>query len=133
MGIIKIESATGAKIYINKKDHGTIKKGTQEYEVENGPCEIYAKAGWCTSQKRTVNLSEAQSVTFTLNTFKYEGVAKAIFMLLALLLVLTKIMILGIIAGLVFLYPLYYLTIGKDKYFELVEKETSDKENVQSV
>ncbi|MDO6516418.1 hypothetical protein [Zobellia uliginosa] len=133
MGKIKIESATAAKIYINENDRGTIKKGEQEYEVENGPCEIYAKAGWCTSQKRTVNLSDAQTVTFTLNTFEYEGVAKALFMFLALLLVLTKIMILGVIAGIVFLYPLYYLTIGKDKYFELVEKETSDMENEQSI
>ena len=44
-------------------------------------------------------------------------------MALAGLLVFTKNLIFGIIAGIVFLYPLYYLTIGKDKYLELEEQK----------
>ncbi|MCD8450375.1 hypothetical protein LNI98_11815 [Tenacibaculum dicentrarchi] len=123
MGKIKIESSTGAKIFIDKKDNGSIKKEIKEYEIENGQHEIYAKSAWCGSQKINVNITDDKTIMLTLNSFKNEGIVKAIFMLLAGLLVFTKNLIFGIIAGIVFLYPLYYITIGKDKYLELTEKK----------
>jgi len=123
MGKIKIESATGAKIFIDGKDYGTIKKEHKDYEVDNGPHEIYAKSAWCGSQKININSTDDKIVILTLSSFKNEGLVKAIFMALAGLLVFTKNLIFGIIAGIVFLYPLYYLTIGKDKYLELEEQK----------
>ncbi len=121
MGKIKIKSSTVAKIIIDKKGYGTIKNENKEYEIENGQHEIYAKSAWCGSQKITVNITDDKIITLTLNSFKNEGIVKAVFMLLAGLLIFTKNVIFGIIAGVVFLYPLYYVTIGKDKYLELVE------------
>ncbi len=122
MGKIIIESATAAKIYINNKQEGTVNKQIKAYELEDGQYEVYAKANWCGSQKVNVNLTNNQEVTLTLNSFKYEAVIKAIFMLLSGLLIFTKNLIFAVLAGLVFLYPLYYITIGKDNYLELVEK-----------
>ncbi|WCC46199.1 hypothetical protein [Tenacibaculum finnmarkense] len=123
MGKIKIESSTGAKIYVNGKEYGTIKKENKEYEIENGQHEIYAKTAWCGSQKIKLNITDDKIILLTLNSFKNEAAVKAVFMLLSGLLVFTKNLIFGIIAGIVFLYPLYYITIGKDKYLELVEKK----------
>ncbi|MBQ4821506.1 hypothetical protein [Aquimarina sp. MMG016] len=123
MGKIKIESSTGAKIFINQRDYGTIKKEDKEYEIENGQHEIYAKSAWCGSQKINVTITDDEITILTLSSFKNEGIVKVTFMLLAGLLIFTKNLIFGIIAGIVFLYPLYYLTIGKDKYLELVEKK----------
>ncbi len=125
MGKIKIESSTGAKIYINEKDYGAINREIKEYEVENGQHEIYAKTAWCGSQKIKLNITDNEIVVLTLNSFKYEAIVKAVFMVLAGLLVVTKSLIFATIAGLVFLYPLYYLTLGKDKYLELLEKNNT--------
>lgn len=123
MGKIKIESATGAKIYIDGKDSGTIRKEHKTFEVANGTHEIYAKSAWCGSQKINIISTEDKTVLLKLSSFKNEGIVKAIFMALAGLLLFTKNLIFGILAGIVFLYPLYYLTIGKDKYLELVEQK----------
>jgi len=123
MGKIRIISNKPAKIFIDDKDLGVIKKETKEYELENGEHTIHAKASWCGSKKTTINVTDAETLEFTLDSFKYEGLTRAIMMLFVLLFMFTKVLVFIIIAGLIFLYPLYYISIGSDQYLELKIKE----------
>jgi len=123
MGKLKIISSTGAKVYINNTDTGVIKREIKEFELENGTHEIYAKSAWCGSPKIQVTITDENAPTLILDGFKNETVIKIVFMALAGMFVFTKNLIFGIIAGIVFLYPLYYLTIGKDNYLQLSEKK----------
>lgn len=122
MGTIKINSTTGAKIFIDNVASGTINKQSKTFNVSNGHHQIYAKAAWCSSQPLTVNVTDQKTTIVTLNSFKHETLFKAAFMLLAGLLLFTKNMIFAVFAAIVFLYPLYYLTFGKNNYLQLSEK-----------
>lgn len=119
MGKIRIISNKPAKIYINEKALWDLKKETKEFELENGEHVIYAKSSWCRSQKNTINVRNEEIIEFTLNSFKYEDLTRGIMMFFAALFMFTKSFVFAIIAGLIFLYPLYYITIGSDKYLEL--------------
>ena len=95
------------------------KKEVKEYELENGTHEVYAKSAWCGSPKVKITITDDSTQTLVLDGFKNEVIIKIVFMTLAGLLVFTKNLIFGVIVGIVFLYPLYYLTIGKDRYLLL--------------
>lgn len=133
MGKIKIESTVGAKIYANEKELGLIKKENKEYVVENGRYEIYAKASWCGSQKININVTDDKTITLTLNSFKYEGIIRTIMMLLVALFMFSKSLIFLILAGIIILYPLYYISFGKDNYLELNEKHENNLVNTQKI
>ena len=128
MGKLKIESSTGAKIFINDVDKGAITRGVKEYELESGDHEVHAKSAWCGSPKVNITIANDITSTLILDGFPNETLIRAAFMALAGLFVFTKSFIFAIIAGIVFLYPLYYITIGKDNYLQLSEKQsTPDK------
>ncbi|MBL3657213.1 hypothetical protein [Fulvivirga sediminis] len=119
MGKIKIVSNYAAKVYIDEKNVGIIKKETKEYELEPGQHIIYARTAWCRSEKLTINITSDEICEFTLASFKYENVAKAVIMMLAALFMLTKSFIFLVIAGFCFLYPLYFVSIGYNQYLQL--------------
>ncbi|REH52500.1 hypothetical protein C7448_103235 [Tenacibaculum gallaicum] len=133
MGKIKIESTVGAKIYVNEKELGLIKREDKEYELDNGEYEIYAKASWCGSQKININVTNDKTVTLTLNSFKYEGIIKAIMMVFVALFMFSKSLIFLILAGIIILYPLYYISFGKDNYLELNEKNENSLANTNNI
>ena len=133
MGKIKIESTVGAKIYANEKELGLIKREDKEYELENGKYEICAKASWCGSQKININVTDDQTVTLTLNSFKYEGIIRAVMMVFIALFMLSKSLIFLILAGIIILYPLYYISFGKDNYLELNEKNENSLANTNNI
>ncbi len=59
-------------IYVDGEKVGTINDGeTQEYEIESGKHEVFAKIDWCRSQKIELNTSENETVTLKLTGFKY--------------------------------------------------------------
>lgn len=119
MGIVKIISNKPAKIYINETNLGLIKKESKEYELENGKHLIYAKASWCGSEKITIDVTDDEIIELTLNSFKYEDLTRIIMMFFVSLFIFTKILIFIIIAGLILLYPLYYITFGSNEYLKL--------------
>ena len=123
MAKIEIISSKPAKIYINDEDHGLVSVETKEYELEAGEYEIYAKSAWCGSQKTKVNLSANEVIAFTLNSFQHENLIRVVFMIFVMLFMATKSFVFVIIGGLVFLYPLYFISVGSDKYLELVRQE----------
>ena len=141
MAKIKIERnsewnnrARAIGIYISDEKVGTINNGeTQEYEVENGEHEIFAKIDWCRSPKIKLNLSENETKTIKLSGFKYGtwiyptimGMMLFYYLMKYALNIELNFLIWLCVIG--FLYPIYFITIGKNKYLILSE---NGKENV---
>jgi hypothetical protein len=120
-------------IYIDGEKVGTINDGeAQEYEVKNGEHEIYAKIDWCRSPKIALNINENETKTFKLGGFKYGtwilpiilGVVLFYYLGTYVLKVDLHFLIWIIVIG--FLYPLYFITFGKNSYLIL----TPNKINV---
>jgi hypothetical protein len=129
MGKIIINNSSGnAKINVNGQEAGIIKKETKEFELEPGNHKILAKAAWCGSQTLDVTLREDEEIYMELNSFKYERIVKAVMFGLILLYFFTKIMFFLILAIIVLIYPMYYVTFGKDKYLELTVKKTENNQ-----
>ncbi|MFC7445284.1 hypothetical protein C7H62_0513 [Mesoflavibacter sp. HG96] len=121
--------ARAIEIYINGEKVGTINDGeTQEYEVENGEHEIFAKIDWCRSPKIKLNLTENETKTLKLSGFKYGKWILPTLLGIMLLYYLGKyalntdlnFLIWIVVIG--FLYPFYFLTFGKNRYLILTEK-----------
>ncbi|WP_158977885.1 hypothetical protein [Cellulophaga sp. L1A9] len=124
MGKIIINNNSGiAKIHIDGQEVGIIKKETKEYEVATGSHTVLAKAAWCGSQTLELNISDDQELVLELNSFKYESIFKVVMFGLVLIFFLTKSMVFLILAIIVLIYPMYYVTFGKDSYLELTQKD----------
>ncbi|APG65018.1 hypothetical protein LPB136_06450 [Tenacibaculum todarodis] len=116
-------------IYIDREKAGTINDGeTQEYEVENGKHEIFAKIDWCRSQKIELNTIEGKPTVLKLTGFKYgawilpicTGIMSFYFLGKYALKIDLNFLIGFALIG--FLYPLYYITLGKNNYLTLKNK-----------
>lgn len=116
-------------IYIDRKKVGTINDGeTQEYEVENGKHEVFAKIDWCSSQKIELNTIEDKPTVLKLTGFRYgawilpicTGIMSIYFLGKYALKVDLNFLIGFALIG--FLYPLYYITLGKNNYLTLKNK-----------
>lgn len=127
MGKVKIESSTAAKIYINSKKVGGIKSEIKEFELENGKHIIYAKSAWCGSKKVNIEITDNSEICLTLKNFKGEAFTKAIIMALMALFLYTRNIAFPIIAGIILLYPLYHISIGKNQYLILNNKTKNEK------
>ena len=121
-------------IYIDGEKVGTINDGeTQDYVVENGKHEIYAKIDWCRSQKIELNVAENETAILKLTGFKYGTWILPIIFGIMLLYFLGKYALnfdlnfLIWIMAITFLYPMYYITFGKNRYLILTER---NKKNV---
>ena len=116
-------------IYVNREKVGTINNGeTQEYEIESGKHEVFAKIDWCRSQKIELNTSENETVTLKLTGFKYGAWIlpimfgfMATYYLMAYLFDI-KLIHIVLIPVIVILYPTYFITFGKNHYLILNEK-----------
>ncbi|WP_281847631.1 hypothetical protein [Olleya namhaensis] len=117
-------------IYIDNKKVGVINDGdTQEYPTESGTHEVFAKIDWCRSQKIEINLNQDETKMLTLSGFKYGTWIMPILLgLLLLYYILTYVLninapfLMGLPA-IAFLYPMYYITLGKNRYLTLTENK----------
>ena len=115
-------------IYIDEQKVGTIKDGeTQEYKVENGKHEILAKIDWCQSQKIELNITENETSTLQLSGFKYGTWILPIVSGMMLIYYFAKyalnfeVNFLIWIIAIGFLYPMYFITFGKNRYLRLTK------------
>ncbi|MFS4418810.1 hypothetical protein [Maribacter sp. 2307ULW6-5] len=120
-------------IYIDGEKVGTINDGeTQEYEVENGKHEIFAKIDWCRSPKIELNIAENETKTIKLSGFKYSKWILPALLGIMLFYYLGKYALnidlnfLIWIMAIGFLYLIYYITFGKNRYLILTEKENKN-------
>ena len=116
-------------IYIDGEKVGTINDGeTQEYEVENGKHEIFAKIDWCRSPKIELNITEDETKAVKLTGFRYSSWISPIMLgLLATYYLLTLIFDIKLIhivwvPMIVLIYPMYFITFGKNRYLIVTKK-----------
>ncbi|UMB60676.1 hypothetical protein MHL31_00340 [Lutibacter sp. A80] len=116
-------------IYIDGKKIGTIANGeTKEFEITAGTHKINGKIDWCKSPIKTINFLENKSTVIEIAGFKYGSiimpVALGIMSFFFLIKYIFKIEANSFIllAGIGFLFPLYYITIGRNKYLTIHEK-----------
>ena len=116
-------------LYLNDKKIGTIEDGEKkEFEIEPGVYKINGKIDWCKSQKIEFNITENESKEIEISGFKYGNIIMPIGLGIMLLFFLIKFLFkiesnfLILLGGIGFLYPLYYMTIGKNKYLTIREK-----------
>ncbi|EPR74530.1 hypothetical protein ADIWIN_0430 [Winogradskyella psychrotolerans RS-3] len=116
-------------IYIDGEKAGTIDDGkTQEFEVESGKHEIYAKIDWCRSQKIELNTAENDLATLKLTGFKYGTWLLPLMLGFSVMYYLLtyvfdiKLIHIVWIPVIVLLYPTYFITFGKNRYLILTQK-----------
>ncbi len=118
------------RIYVNGIKVGAISNGeTQQYQLEPGTHEVFAKIDWCGSQKLLLNLSENETTTLKLKGYKYGTWTLPIVLGLFLIHFLAKIfldinlyflLLLGVFA---FLYSMYFITFGRNNYLILTAEK----------
>ena len=116
-------------LYLNDKKIGTIEDGEKkEFEIEPGIYKINGKIDWCKSPKIEFDITENESKEIEISGFKYGNIIMPIGLGIVLFFFLIKLIFkiesnfLIILGGIGFLYPLYYITIGKNKYLSIREK-----------
>ena len=121
-------------IYINGEKAATISDGeSQAFDVEPGKHLIFAKMDWCGSKKNEIIISENETKTLVLSGYKYGGFMTKFVLGILLFYYLFKyafdlqfdFLIVFVLFG--FLYQMYFITFGKNRYLILTEK---DKKNV---
>ena len=117
-------------IYIDNKKVGVINDGdTQEYPTETGTHEVFAKIDWCRSQKKEISLNQDETKMLSLSGFKYSTWIMPILLgLLLIYYILTYAFkinapFLITLPAIAFLYPMYYITLGKNRYLTLTQKK----------
>ncbi|MDC1106098.1 hypothetical protein OAT16_05290 [Prolixibacteraceae bacterium] len=126
MAKVKIESETNAKIFVDGKEQLQVKKGTFEFDTAEGKHEIYAKAAWCGSPKIEINADESKVILLHIDSFAGESSMKAVIMFIVAIGMFTKNLLFIYFALILFMYPMYYLTFGMNKYIKLEEFKYHD-------
>lgn len=115
-------------IYIDGEKVDKIADGqTKIFDLEPGKREVHAKVDWCGSEKMEIEVLENQNTAIRLSGFKYGDIVLASIFGIVLVYLLISFFLkmdfnfLLMIAGIAFLYPVYHLTFGKNKYISISE------------
>jgi hypothetical protein len=115
-------------LYVNGDKIGTISNGeTKEFDLKPGKHQLMAKIDWCQSQTLEFDLPEDKTQTVRLTGFKYGNVIIPFFALIFLSYYVLKVafnidLFFLIFVGLaVFLYPMYFITLGRKRYIRINE------------
>ncbi len=115
-------------IYLDSKKIGTIANGeTKEFDLDSATHKINGKIDWCKSSTIEFKIPENESKEMQIGGFKYGNIIMPIGLGITLFFFLIKFLFkiesnfLILLGGVGFLYPLYYMTFGKNKYLRLTE------------
>ena len=118
------------EIYIDNVKNGTIDDAeTKIFELEQGSHEVFAKIDWCRSQKLVIHSNENTTTVLKLSGFKYgKFIVPASFLVLLVyflgkfdFLNVSSTFLLGLVIAF-FLFLIYFITFGKNRYLRLSEK-----------
>lgn len=117
-------------VYIDSKKMGTISNGeTKDFDIDAGSHQINAKIDWCKSPVIDFQAVENQTTEIKIGGYKYAGLIRIIAVVFALMYVIAlyvfnqKLSFLILVVGIGLIYPLYYLTIGKNRFLTIREIE----------
>ena len=115
-------------IYLNGKKIDVIDDGEKkEIEIEPGIHEINGKIDWCKSQKIEFEIAKNEYKEIEISGYKYGHLVIIISLAIMLVYFLVRnifdfdLKILIYIVAVGFLYPLYFLTFGKNRYLRIRE------------
>jgi hypothetical protein len=118
----------GIEIFSNNDLLGKISNGeTKEFELDPGLNKITAKIDWCGSQAKELDLKDNETKILKVSGYKYGSVIPPIGLLISVIyLVLSfgfniEFYSILILFPIVFLYPIYFITLGKQKYLRITE------------
>ncbi len=113
-------------IYLNDKKIGTISNGeTKEFEIDSGKHKINGKIDWCKSPTIDFEIAENESKTIEIAGYKYGNILLLIVSVFIIIAILSKYSFPIVseffisFAAIGFLFPLYYLTFGKNRYLRI--------------
>ncbi|MDX1363129.1 MAG: hypothetical protein R3243_02890 [Arenibacter latericius] len=116
------------EIYLDGEKVGAIRDGnTLEIEVEPGRHQLIAKIDWCRSNVLEIELNENKSKVIALSGFKYGAIIMPVLLGIILAYLISKyafnveLNFLLILTSIGFLYPLYFITFGKNNYLVINE------------
>ncbi len=125
------------RLFIDGTEIGKISDGeTKEFELKSGKHRFYAKIDWCKSKTIDFELSENENATIELAGFKYGNLAVSISLGILLVYYISKYALniemdfLLAIVCIGFLYPIYYLTFGRNRYIDVDEIKAESNKNV---
>ena len=117
-------------LYINNEKIGTIGNGeAKEFDLAPGKHQLIAKIDWCQSQVLEFEIQKDQTKTIELAGFKYGNLIIPLFAVIFLSHFVLKIVFdvrslyVFELAVSLFIYPLYYLTLGRKRYIRIKELE----------
>jgi len=115
-------------IFLDDKKIGTVANGKMaEYEIEPGMHKLKSKIDWCSSRTIEFEIKENEAKTIELSGFKYGTLILPLLLVVLLIYVVAKTQLntdldfLWIFGFILFCYPLYYLTFGKNEYLRITE------------
>lgn len=116
------------RLFVDGEEIGKIANGeTREFEVRRGQHTFHAKIDWCQSKKIQFYKAEHHNKVIEVSGFKYGNIAVTICLGLLLIYYISKFFLyksfdfLLVIVLIGFLYPLYFLTFGKNRYIRASE------------
>lgn len=122
-----VNSMRDIELFLDQTLIGTISNGkTEVFDVEPGTYKLKAEIDWCGSRVQEVNIRDGESRIIELSGYKYGNFLMPAVLLAGLLAVVLDNIIqydLSFRARFIFvpgfLYMLYYLSFGKNKYLRL--------------
>ena len=116
------------ELYSNVNKIGSIRDGeTKVFNIDSNSRMIYAKIDWCRSKSIKLDQNQETVQCFQLSSYKFGAwFLPTILVIILLHFIVTTHYGLNSnyfvwIAGLLCLYPAYYLTIGKNRYLKVIK------------
>jgi hypothetical protein len=115
-------------IYLNNEKIGVVENGEKkEFEIEPGNHKINGKIDWCKSPKLELKISENETKKIEFSGYKYgrlfSRISLGLILIFFLMLIIFKIKLtfLIYISVIGFLYNMYFITFGKNRYLTIRE------------
>ena len=108
------------KLFIDGHEVGIIADGETKYFTTSiGQHTVTAKIDWCSSPDLIVDVKDNEVTTLKLSGFKYGKWLFPVMYVIIILIIIMKFYYGILLMFLLFLYPLYYITIGRKKIFDI--------------
>jgi hypothetical protein len=116
------------RIYINDSMIGSVGNGkTAEFDLKPGKYTLKSKVDWLKSKTIEFEIKKNETKEIELLGFKYGTLILPILIIILLIYIVAKtvfntdLIFLWILGIIIFCYPLYYLTFGKNHFLRLKE------------
>lgn len=114
------------KVYVDDTKIGMVGDGeTRAFKLEAGTHKLTSKIDWCRSKTIEFEIKENETKTIELSSFKFSVFIVPMLLLILLINVVAMMQFntdLSFLVIVLLCYPIYFLTIGKNRYIRLTER-----------